>query len=351
MEHIRRRIYSLITVCLLFLVVKIGVAKGEWVISEVKVDGERQAGLDDVCFVDINNGWIVGSAYGDQRLILYTSDSGKTWQRQSKKSKWTQYLFVNRGVHCVDSQNVWIVGDRNLILHTSTGGLIWYPQISGLEPLAVMGVKRPIDLFDVHFTDKDNGWAVGFFGTIIHTGNGGLSWERQRSGTYEILWGIHCVDKNNCWITGGRGTILHTTNGGKKRLGFLGGWKKQASGTEADLYGVHFVDKDNGWICGVGGISHTSNGGKTWQTQARFDKTVLYKVFFVDKNNGWAVGADIKSDTSVIKYTTDGGKTWSSQSIGKLGLRSIYFIDKNTGWIIGGDGTILRYIGDNGAGK
>lgn len=348
----KRKIYIIVSVCLLFLGVVAGivVAEVKWEFLDVKVDGERQIGLFDVFFVDKNNGWIVGSAFGDERLILHTSDGGRTWQRQSKKSKWTQFLYANRGVHFVDAQNGWIVGDKGIIFHTSTGGLVWLKQESGLEQVKIAGIPYPIDLNKVYFTDKDNGWAVGDLGTIIHTENGGLTWEKQSSGTTEILWGIHCVDRNNCCAVGSRGTILHTSNGGRKWLGAFGGWKQQESGTGATLNGVYFVDRNNGWVVGNGGISHTSDGGKTWQTQTRFNKTDLYKVFFIDKNRGWAVGSDFMAHTGTIKYTVDGGKTWLSQSSGTHGLTSLHFVDENHGWIIG-PGAILHYVGDDGKGK
>ncbi len=334
------------TVCLLLLST-IAFADGKW----VPVKSPGRLGYFDICFADKNNGWIVGSAYGDERLILHTSDGGRTWQRQSKKGKWAQFLYVNRGCSFVDSQNGWIVGDKGLILHTLTGGLVWQKQDSGLKPLNVRGFKMPIDLFSVQFTDKNNGWAVGALGTIIHTENGGITWERQRSGTTQILWDIHCIDRNNCWAVGSRGTILHTTNGGEKWLGLFRGWKKQESNTWAHLYGVYFIDKDNGWVVGNGGIFNTSNGGKTWQTQARFRKTDLYKVFFVNKDKGWAVGWNLKSPKGVIKYTEDGGKTWLSQESGTIySLSSVYFIDEDKGFAVG-EHTILRYVGDNETGK
>lgn len=306
--------------------------------------------LSDICFVDINNGWIVGGGYGDERLILHSADGGRSWHRQSKEGKVAQFSYKHRAVHFADSQNGWIVGDEGVIFHTSNGGLTWLPQNNGIEPLNIRGVKMPIDLFDVHFAGNNSGWAVGGLGTIIHTENGGLTWERQSSGTTEILWGIHCADKNTCWAVGSRGTIVHTTNAGERWLGLFSSWKQQESGTGATLNGVHFIDKNNGWVVGNGGISHTSDGGKTWQTQARFSKTVLYKVFFVNKNKGWAVGADLGNHTGAIKYTEDGGKIWLSQPSGTNGLTSIYFLDENHGWIVG-SGAILRYVGDNGTGK
>lgn len=39
------------------------------------------------------------------------------------------------------------------------------------------------DLFDVNFINEDEGWAVGEFGLILHTINGGEIWHEQISDT------------------------------------------------------------------------------------------------------------------------------------------------------------------------
>jgi hypothetical protein len=58
------------------------------------------------------------------------------------------------------------------------------------------------------------GWVIGDGGTILHTANGGQSWEVQESGTSFDLNDICITDENNGWICGESGIILHTGNGG-----------------------------------------------------------------------------------------------------------------------------------------
>jgi len=40
----------------------------------------------------------------------------------------------------------------------------------------------------IYFADSNNGWAVGFEGTILHTSDGGVNWVQQTSGTGDDLW-------------------------------------------------------------------------------------------------------------------------------------------------------------------
>jgi photosystem II stability/assembly factor-like uncharacterized protein len=174
--------------------------------------------------------------------------------------------------------------------------------------------KRPIDIggdylagnvFSVHFVDANTGWAVGSGGTIVHTTNGGGSWEAQTSGTTATLWSVHFVDANTGWAVGAGGTILHTTNGGAN-------WAAQTSGTTDWLYSVHFVDANTGWAVGNGGtIRRTTNGGANWVAQTSGTTDWLWSVHFVDADTGWAVG-----ENGTILRTTNGGVSWAAQTSG-----------------------------------
>ena len=89
------------------------------------------------------------------------------------------------------------------ILHTTDGGTTWQTQASGTTSV----------LAGVAFVDVSNGWAVGWEGTIVHTTDGGNTWESQNSGTANRLWGVAFADANNGWAVGEYGTILHYNGG------------------------------------------------------------------------------------------------------------------------------------------
>lgn len=113
------------------------------------------------------------------------------------------------------------------------------------------------DIFSgISFSDHRNGWAVGSDGFIVHTSDGGLTWEKQKSPSKESLLKVDFPDKLNGWIVGEGGTVLHTSDGGKN-------WEIQQSGEKNKLLRVQFTDIKNGWICGAfGSVLHTSDGGK-----------------------------------------------------------------------------------------
>jgi photosystem II stability/assembly factor-like uncharacterized protein len=52
-------------------------------------------------------------------------------------------------------------------------------------------------LIDVHFTDQNYGWAVGYIGTILKTTDAGNSWISQRSGINDTLLSVYFADQNH----------------------------------------------------------------------------------------------------------------------------------------------------------
>ena len=66
----------------------------------------------------------------------------------------------------------------------------------------------------VSFTEASTGTAVGVFGTILRTTDGGSTWTAQDSGTTNRLLGVSFTDASTGTAVGSGGTILRTTDGG-----------------------------------------------------------------------------------------------------------------------------------------
>jgi photosystem II stability/assembly factor-like uncharacterized protein len=300
----------------------------------MSIGPNTEYGFHGVHFSNKNEGWAVG------KTIIFTKDGGNTWYEQFEGLK-EKYTIFFKSVFFIDRDHGWVVGDQGVILRTSNGGQTWIRLNADIEPLNVVGVRLPIDLFSVYFVNQETGWASGKFGTIMNTSNGGATWKKQRSATQQNLYKIFFIGDKNGWAVGSEGTILYTEDGGKGWFkGWLKGWKKQNSGINVPIWSIYFIDKEYGWaVAGRNIILHTTDGGKTWNKQkANVDKS-LGDVFFLDKNNGWIVGYE------VILNTTNGGNTWNVYPSGtRYGLVSLYFVDKNHGWAVGEHGSILRYV-------
>ena len=244
-------------------------------------------------------------------------------QSQSDWSSQTSNVGVNLyDVHFADRNNGWAVGDTGTILLTTDGGANWNTRNSGTTRT----------LTSVVFADRNNGWTVGGSGTILRTTDGGTTWNTRNSNAMANLEGVHFVDGNNGWAVGSGGTIVRTADGGST-------WSRQNSRTTQQLWDVHFADRNNGWAVGTGGtILSTTDGGANWRTQNSRSSAFLRNVHFINPQRGWVVG-----NGGTLLRTTDGGANWSRQNSGTTRtLTSVDFADRNNGWAVGASGTILR---------
>jgi photosystem II stability/assembly factor-like uncharacterized protein len=58
-------------------------------------------------------------------------------------------------------------------------------------------------------------WAVGDFGTILESDDGGATWATRNSGTERALFSVLCTpDGKHLWAVGQFGTILESDSGG-----------------------------------------------------------------------------------------------------------------------------------------
>lgn len=265
--------------------------------------------LNAINFVDKNVGWIVG----DSGTILKTVDGGKSWvSLQSGTSKRLA------DVHFVNPDTGWAVGgfyvedhinEGGAILKTTNGGKDWFAQAPGLptslSKLIRLFIRYVIDgprtFRSVHFTDRNNGWIVGTYGTILRTTNGGKCWIPQNSGTMYDLDDVYFIDDKTGWVVGMTETILKTTDGGINWISQMDG--SSYSATANHFVFVHFANNSIGWSGGhYGPILKTINGGKSWKPLSPEQTEYLYGIYFLDENNGWAVGNEGK----ILKTTTGG---------------------------------------------
>jgi photosystem II stability/assembly factor-like uncharacterized protein len=272
------------------------------------------ADLLGVCFVDDDNGWVVGS----RSTILFTENGGKSWTAQ-KSGVYADLC----GVFFVDIAHGWTVGSGGTILATTDGGNTWKQQKSGVTA----------DLHGVYFVDKNHGWTVGNGATVLATADGGVTWNPQTDGVSGDLNAVHFKDENYGWIAGynkntilGEGTILFTDDGGKT-------WNTQKTLAKFALYGVCLVDEAHGWaVGGSGTILATIDGGTNWKSQTSKTNEQLHAVHFVDEKTGWAVGS-----SGTILATSDGGNDWKSQA----SEISDHLLGVHRGWAVGMKGAIL----------
>ncbi|RKU25459.1 hypothetical protein C6499_14840 [Candidatus Poribacteria bacterium] len=300
-----------------------------------------EAALFNLHFIDRQTGWVVG----DRRSVFATTDGGETWQfvtdgsNQRHKTSYGQpeylgkeplHTFTLYDIEFTDAQNGWIVGDLGVILHTASGGRgKWKHQRGGPR----YHNSADAVLLGVDFVSKQLGWVVGENGTILHTRNGGVTWESQSSPSH-LLVGVCAISPEEGYVVGDRGAILRTEDGGTV-------WSAQDSRTTECFGAVHFVSPQKGWaVAEAGVVLQTTNGGAVWERQTSETQQVLLGLFFVDEKTGWCVG-----NGGEIIHTDDGGQTWKRQKSGTTwNLFDIHFTSKHRGWAVGMNGTILSTV-------
>ena len=127
------------------------------------------------------------------------------------------------------------------------------------------------------------------------------------------LHGVHFVDAHEGWACGDDGLILHTLDGGKT-------WERQVSGTRASLRGFFFHDAFVGFCVGretlphgsgsAGILLYTDDGGTRWQVLSYRDMPGLAGVHFVDGKHGYLWGEGSEQQPTGLFFTADGGSTW-----------------------------------------
>ena len=68
---------------------------------------------------------------------------------------------------------------------------------------------------DIHFVNSTYGWIVGEKGFIVHTNNGGKTWNRQEVGTEEDLKAVYFTNLKYGWVVGDNGVVASTDDGGR----------------------------------------------------------------------------------------------------------------------------------------
>jgi photosystem II stability/assembly factor-like uncharacterized protein len=299
---------------------------------------EIRQNLFSACFTSDKDGWVVG----ELGRIYHTTDGGKTFSRSDAG---TRVAFL--AVACLTDGTIMISGQKGLMLRSRDQGKSWETVDTG--------VKR--DLLSVHFATPQVGVAVGDFGTMVRTDDGGTTWKKIPLPTDLVLpedvadivepgdillYDVDFVSPERGWAVGEFGTILTTADGGQT-------WSAQKSPVETTLFGVQFTDANNGFASGIEQVLlRTTDGGTTWNkidvpghkgfVLGLYDVAVQGKV-------GWVIG-----DSGLLLRTTDGGSTWERIDLPiKLAgnwFRGIGLTPSTAGVIVGSEGLILTTQGD-----
>lgn len=173
-------------------------------------ESDSTEGVNYVFFLSDKEAWGYGSA------IWHTNDGGNKWTKvvSPPRTAWDLYnaAFVK--------QTGIIIGSRNEVWRWSQDES-WLPIKNLPERLEV--------LTSVSLVNSDEGWISGWVtvsekheGVLFHTDNGGRSWKTIARVPNELN-DIRFLDPTEGWALGDDDILLHTTDGGTT-------WQKQIVG-------------------------------------------------------------------------------------------------------------------------
>lgn len=240
---------------------------------------------------------------------------------QNVCGQWVAKNIGTNNLNCIKyvTASTLFVGGTSGIYKSINGGQS-FSQTS--LPLATLAI------YDIHFTDTNNGFAVGnnFIGNdeiIIKTNNGGLNWSivytNSGGSLPRSLNSVHFVNSQIGFAVGNNGRILKTTNGGIN-------WFALNNSFNRTFEEVNFVNSSVGYVAGDGIILKTSNGGLTWT--ASTSTQYYHSVQFLSADTGFVVSSNS------IQKTVNGGVSWLNASANiSSGGTKIKMLNKDSGFI------------------
>ena len=224
-------------------------------------------------------------AAGMRGVIVYSDDRGETWQQAASpvQSDLTALAFV-------DARLGWAVGHDGVILASADGGKTWTRQLDGRiaagqfadhyrarvqagQPGAdklLREIERnyqrgpTLPFLDVAFDDAQRGFAVGPFGMIAATEDGGKTWqpwlERVDNPGLLSLYAARRIGRE-LYLAGERGMVYRLDRA-------KGVFMRMATGYAGSLFGI--VGNDRVLVAyGLrGNVAISTDAGASWAVKS-----------------------------------------------------------------------------------
>jgi photosystem II stability/assembly factor-like uncharacterized protein len=195
------------------------------------------------------------------------------------------------------------------------------------------------------------GFAVGDFGTVVRSVDGGATWTGLPSGTINDLSVVQEISPGVV-IVGGGCTVRESVNGGASFTSMP--INPTETSCPTNVASFSFSDQSTGYVeLADGSVFFTADGGQTVQakTSAPINNGIATDLEFLSPTTGFAVsGASVGNDGSggVIERTTDSANSWTQVGSAPHGLNAITFVTPTQGFAVGDDDTLLA-SSDGGA--
>ena len=260
--------------------------------------------------------FFMGEINVDQQALALSTGGDTVWvggvegklYRAVAADGWSGFEYIGKMNHkiyglTVDTEGkLWAAcglegGGLGGLFASPDGGVTWELVSSGPSTNALKAVD---------FRDDQFGLACGDFGTVVTTGDWGMTWWTKNPSIfmYQNLSGCAMSDSMHFWVVSVLGYLFESANAG-------GTWTEH-SFDYRQLFDIDFAGPRHGVIVGNGAAYHTSDGGTTWEETLIADD--LRCVAMSDTNRVIAGGG-----AGAVWMSDDGGATWGKIDAGCLG--------------------------------
>ncbi len=186
------------------------------------------------------------------------------------------------------------------------------------------------------------GYAVGDFGTVMRSDNGGTSWTGLITGTTTPLRVVRAIDSDTV-VVAGKCTVRRTDDAGKSFTALP--WTPAGGTCTTQVRSLAFPTSQSGFLLlSDGNVLHTGDGGQTWARRTAIPNTAATAgseihptdIFFPAPDTGF-----VTTEAGMLYRTTDGGTSWSPVASAPQHLDSVWFLNAQTGFAAGG-ASVLR---------
>lgn len=323
--------------------------------------------------------FLIDAAYAGERLVvvgerghvMYSDNNGESWLQAD-----VPVSVTLTAVTFEDDKFGWAVGHQGVILHSRDGGESWELQFNGLQAgklwlefaqealqeaeaslvegddetkeawmladLAVgdaevsleFGPSQP--LLDVFFLNKDEGIAIGSYGDIFRTVDGGKEWQVHRGAIKNPnnfhYYSIEQAPSGILYLVGERGGVYRSYDLGES-------WQKlDVPYDEGSFYrslSFNYGAEEVLLIMGFGGHLYRSNDeGESWvKVHVPTNKSINDGVVLAD---GRVVLVGLNG---TLLYSDTGGQTFSSRlNSQEMPYTSVLAMEEDSVLVTGGGG-------------
>lgn len=283
--------------------------RGVVIVSDDKGQSWRQVSvpvsttLTALSFTGENQGWGAGHA----GTIVYTADGGETWEVQFDGNEANRQFLANTKSVATQMQleldqlsteeiEQSVLDDMQYALEDAQY------NIEDAETAVSTGPADPF--LDILMLDANKGFAVGAYGMMYRTLDGGQSWTLAIGGIDNAdryhYYAIASDDSGNLYLSGEAGLLYFSRDGGEN-------WQRVDDLYEGSLFGV-VTQGDVVLTFGLrGNIFRSTDQGESWQRVDSGQSYSLYGGTALDSGEILLFGA-----AGQVLSSTDGGQSFSA---------------------------------------